>query len=49
MFETIKDFINTGRYELKELTEKINALWIESSITDGPDVLPQMWQEVTEE
>lgn len=34
MFETIKDYINTGRYELKELTEKINTLWVESELTD---------------
>ena len=34
MFETIKDYINTGRYELKELTNKINALWVESELTD---------------
>ena len=34
MFQTIKDYINTGRYELKELTEKINALWVESELTD---------------
>lgn len=34
MFQTIKDYINTGRYELKELTNKINALWVESELTD---------------
>lgn len=34
MFETIKDYINTGRYELKELTNKINTLWVESELTD---------------
>lgn len=34
MFQTIKDYINTGRYELKELTNKINALWVESKLTD---------------
>lgn len=34
MFQTIKDYINTGRYELKELTEKINTLWVESELTD---------------
>lgn len=34
MFETIKDYINTGRYELKELTDKINTLWVESELSD---------------
>lgn len=34
MFQTIKDYINTGRYELKELTDKINTLWVESQLTD---------------
>ena len=34
MFQTIKDYINTGRYELKELTNKINTLWVESELTD---------------
>lgn len=34
MFQTIKDYINTGRYELKELTDKINTLWVESELTD---------------
>lgn len=34
MFETIKDYINTRRYDLNELTKKINALWVESELTD---------------
>lgn len=34
MFQTIKDYINTGRYELKEITNKINTLWVESELTD---------------
>lgn len=34
MYEIIKDVIDSGDYELKDILYKINKMWIESAITE---------------
>lgn len=34
MYEFIKDILDSGEYELVDITNKINKLWVENSLTE---------------
>ena len=35
MYDTIKDVINSGRYELNDMLHKIDTLWVQGDLDDG--------------
>ena len=40
MHDTIKDVINSGRYELNDMLHKIDTLWVQGDL----DAYPAGWQ-----
>lgn len=34
MYDTIKDVINSGRYELNDMLHKIDTLWVQGDLDD---------------